>query len=524
MSDDPLARLEAERVLILDYGAQTTQLIARRVRESGVYCEIWPCTADPARIRAWAPRGVILSGSPASVREAEAPRAPAGVFDLGVPVLGICYGEQLICAELGGAVEPSEHREFGRAYLEVTGECALFRGVWPKGAREQVWMSHGDRVTRLPPGFRAVGVSEGAPFAAIADDARCIYGVQFHPEVVHTPHGAALLRNFTHEVAGLSGAWTMQGFREAEIVRLRARIGSGRVICGLSGGVDSSVAAVLIHEAVGEQLTCIFVDHGLLRAGEAEEVVGTFRDRFNIRLVHRDASDLFLEALEGVTDPEAKRKTIGRLFVEVFEAEAARLGGADFLAQGTLYPDVVESVSVAGGPSATIKSHHNVGGLPERMRMKLVEPLRELFKDEVRALGRALGVPEAIVGRHPFPGPGLAIRVPGAVTRERLELLRRADAIFLEEIRAAGLYDAIWQAFAVLLPVRTVGVMGDQRTYDHACALRAVTSTDGMTADVYPFDAGFLSRVANRIVNEVRGINRVTYDITSKPPGTIEWE
>ena len=524
MSDDPLARLEAERVLILDYGAQTTQLIARRVRESGVYCEIWPCTADPARIRAWAPRGVILSGSPASVREAEAPRAPAGVFDLGVPVLGICYGEQLICAELGGAVEPSEHREFGRAYLEVTGECALFKSVWPKGAREQVWMSHGDRVTRLPPGFRAVGVSEGAPFAAIADDARRIYGVQFHPEVVHTPHGAALLRNFTHEVAGLSGAWTMQGFREAEIVRLRARIGSGQVICGLSGGVDSSVAAVLIHEAVGEQLTCIFVDHGLLRAGEAEEVVGTFRDRFNIRLVHRDASDLFLEALEGVTDPEAKRKTIGRLFVEVFEAEAARLGGADFLAQGTLYPDVVESVSVAGGPSATIKSHHNVGGLPERMRMKLVEPLRELFKDEVRALGRALGVPEAIVGRHPFPGPGLAIRVPGAVTRDRLELLRRADAIFLEEIRAAGLYDAIWQAFAVLLPVRTVGVMGDQRTYDHACAMRAVTSTDGMTADVYPFDAGFLSRVANRIVNEVRGINRVTYDITSKPPGTIEWE
>ncbi|MBV8615343.1 MAG: glutamine-hydrolyzing GMP synthase [Acetobacteraceae bacterium] len=524
MNDDPLARLEAERVLILDYGAQTTQLIARRVRESGVYCEIWPCTADPARIRAWAPRGVILSGSPASVREADAPRAPASVFELGVPLLGICYGEQLICAELGGAVEPSEHREFGRAYVEVTGECALFRGVWPKGAREQVWMSHGDRVTRLPPGFRAVGVSEGAPFAAIADDARRIYGVQFHPEVVHTPHGAALLRNFTHEVAGLSGAWTMQGFREAEIVRLRAQIGSGRVICGLSGGVDSSVAAVLIHEAVGEQLTCIFVDHGLLRAGEAEEVVGTFRDRFNIRLVHRDASDLFLAALDGVTDPEAKRKTIGRLFVEVFEAEAAKLGGADFLAQGTLYPDVVESFSVAGGPSTTIKSHHNVGGLPKRMRMKLVEPLRELFKDEVRALGRALGVPEAIVGRHPFPGPGLAIRVPGALTRERLELLRRADAIFLEEIRAAGLYDAIWQAFAVLLPVRTVGVMGDQRTYDHACALRAVTSTDGMTADVYPFDAGFLSRVANRIVNEVRGINRVTYDVTSKPPGTIEWE
>ncbi len=522
----PLAppELAAERVLILDYGAQTTQLIARRVRESGVYCEIWPCTADPARIRAWAPRGLILSGSPASVQETEAPRAPAGVFEMGVPVLGICYGEQLICAALGGAVDRSEQREYGRAYVEVTGECALFRGVWSKGAREQVWMSHGDRVTRLPPGFRAVGVSEGAPFAAIADDERRIYGVQFHPEVIHTPHGAALLRNFTHVVAGLSGTWTMQGFRDAEIARLRAQIGAGRVICGLSGGVDSSVAAVLIHEAIGDQLTCIFVDHGLLRAGEAEEVVATFRDRFNIHLVHRDASDLFLEALDSVTDPEAKRKTIGRLFVEVFEQEADKLGGADYLAQGTLYPDVIESVSFSGGPSATIKSHHNVGGLPERMRMKLVEPLRELFKDEVRTLGRALSIPEAIVGRHPFPGPGLAIRVPGAVTRDRLDRLRRADAIFLEEIRAAGLYDAIWQAFAVLLPVRTVGVMGDQRTYDHACALRAVTSTDGMTADVYPFDAGFLARVANRIVNEVRGINRVTYDITSKPPGTIEWE
>jgi GMP synthase (glutamine-hydrolysing) len=513
-----------ERVLILDFGSQFTQLIARRVRESGVYCEIWPFNADAERIRAFRPRAFILSGGPASVHEGESPRAPDLVFHQGVPVLGICYGQMVMAEQLGGRVQMSEHREFGRALVEVTGESELLRGLWARGERPQVWMSHGDRVTEPPPGFRAIGSSEGAPFAILADDTRRFYGLMFHPEVVHTPQGAALLRNFTHRVAGLSGTWSMGGFRAAEIARVRAQVGSARVICGLSGGVDSSVAATLIHEAIGDQLTCIFVDHGLLRLGEAEEVVATFRDRFNIRLVHRDASDLFFAELKGVTDPEEKRKIIGRLFIEVFEAEANRLGGADFLAQGTLYPDVIESVSFTGGPSVTIKSHHNVGGLPARMRMKLVEPLRELFKDEVRALGRELGVPAAIVDRHPFPGPGLAIRMPGAVTREKADLLRKVDAIYLDEIRKAGLYHEIWQAFAVLLPVRTVGVMGDGRTYDQACALRAVTSVDGMTADVYPFDMAFLSRVASRIVNEVRGINRVTYDITSKPPGTIEWE
>lgn len=521
MTQKPLLE---DRILILDFGSQVTQLIARRVRESGVYCEIWPFTTPVEKIRAFAPCGVILSGSPASVHDENAPKIPEGLLGMGLPVLGICYGQQAMCQELGGKVETHEHREFGRAYVDVAEKCPLFHGVWHVGAREQVWMSHGDRVTALPPGFRAVAYSEGAPFAIIADDDRKFYGVQFHPEVVHTPHGAALLRNFTHDVAGCRGDWTMAGFRDLEIERIRRQVGDGKVICGLSGGVDSSVAAKLIHDAIGDQLTCIFVDPGILRAGEAEEVVRTFRDEFSINLIHRDASDLFLDALAGVTDPEVKRKTIGRLFIEVFEQEAEKLGGAQFLAQGTLYPDVIESVSFSGGPSVTIKSHHNVGGLPERMNMALVEPLRELFKDEVRVLGREIGVPEAIVSRHPFPGPGLAIRIPGDITREKLDLLRKVDSIYLDEIRKAGLYDEIWQAFAVLLPVRTVGVMGDGRTYDQACALRAVTSTDGMTAEVYPFSFDFLNRVAGRIVNEVRGVNRVTYDITSKPPGTIEWE
>jgi GMP synthase (glutamine-hydrolysing) len=513
-----------DKILIVDFGSQVTQLIARRVREEGVYSEIVPFQLADKAFREMKPKGVILSGGPESVTSDTSPRAPQSVFEAGVPVLGICYGEQTMAAQLGGAVEAGHHREFGRAEVEVIADAPLFEGVWRKGERYPVWMSHGDRVTRLPPGFEVIGVSDNAPFAAVADPARRFYAVQFHPEVVHTPHGAALLRNFVRKIAGAAGDWTMKAFREEAVARIRAQVGQGRVICGLSGGVDSAVAAVLIHEAIADQLTCVFVDHGLLRLGEAEEVVALFRDNYNIPLVHVQAEELFLRELDGVADPEQKRKTIGRLFIDVFEAEAKTIGGAEFLAQGTLYPDVIESVSFTGGPSVTIKSHHNVGGLPERMNMKLVEPLRELFKDEVRALGRELGLPEKFVGRHPFPGPGLAIRCPGDVTREKLDILRRADAIYLEEIRRAGLYDDIWQAFAVLLPVRTVGVMGDARTYEHVCALRAVTSVDGMTADFYPFDMAFLGRVANRIVNEVRGINRVTYDITSKPPGTIEWE
>ena len=518
-----------DKVLIVDFGSQVTQLIARRVREACVYCEIVPFQAAERAFAELRPKAVILSGGPCSVADAGSPRAPQAIFEAGVPVLGICYGEQVMAAELGGTVEGGHAREFGRAEIEILADSKLFDGVWEPGKHYSVWMSHGDRVTALPAGFRAIAASENAPAAAIADEARRLYGVQFHLEVVHTPDGAKILSNFVHKVAGLKPDWTMAAFRQEAIAAIRAKVGQGRVLCGLSGGVDSAVAAVLIHEAIGERLTCVFVDHGLLRQGEAGEVVALFRDHYNIPLVHVEAEDLFVGALAGVTDPEQKRKTIGRLFIEVFDREAKKIaedghGAPEFLAQGTLYPDVIESVSFTGGPSVTIKSHHNVGGLPERMHLKLVEPLRELFKDEVRVLGRELGLPEAFVGRHPFPGPGLAIRCPGEVTREKLDILRKADAIYLDEIRKAGLYDAIWQAFAVLLPVRTVGVMGDGRTYDYVCALRAVTSVDGMTADFYPFDMNVLGRTATRIINEVRGINRVVYDVTSKPPGTIEWE
>lgn len=514
----------ADRILILDFGSQVTQLIARRLREQGVYCEIHPYSMDAAQIRAFAPAGIILSGSPASATEASSPRPDPVVFTLGLPILGICYGQQVMCADRGGAVLPGEHREFGRAILEIAAPCALFADVWAVGDQPQVWMSHGDRVTAVPAGFQVVATSANAPFAAIADESRRIYAVQFHPEVAHTPDGSRLLANFALKICGCSGTWSMAAFRQQAIARIRDQVGTQRVICGLSGGVDSSVAAVLIHEAIGAQLTCIFVDTGLMRAGEADAVVSLFRDHYNIPLIHRNAAALFLGKLEGVSDPEQKRKIIGATFIDVFDEEAHKIGGAGFLAQGTLYPDVIESVSVTGGPSVTIKSHHNVGGLPERMKLKLVEPLRELFKDEVRRLGRELGLPEAFIGRHPFPGPGLAIRIPGAITAEKLDILRRADAIYLEEIRNAGLYDEIWQAFAVLLPVRSVGVMGDERSYDYVLALRAVTSTDGMTADSYPFPHAFLSRTATRIINEVRGVNRVVYDVTSKPPGTIEWE
>lgn len=513
-----------ETILIVDFGSQVTQLIARRLRELSVYCEIHPYQNATEALKNINPKGIILSGGPASVLDENAPHVDQALLDLGVPILGICYGQQALCVALGGKVEAGHHREFGRAMVTPDKHCQLYDGVWAVGTQHQVWMSHGDRVTELPDGFEVVATSPGAPLAVIANEERQIWATQFHPEVHHTPDGAQLYANFVLKVCGCSGDWTMATYRDQAIEKIREQVGGKKVICALSGGVDSSVAAVLIHEAIGEQLTCILVDHGFMRENEANEVVEMFREHYNLPLIHVDAVDMFVDALEGEADPETKRKTIGRLFIETFEAEAKKLGGAEFLAQGTLYPDVIESVSFTGGPSVTIKSHHNVGGLPERMNMQLVEPLRELFKDEVRALGHELGLPDSFIGRHPFPGPGLAIRCPGGITREKLDILRQADAVYLDEIRKSGLYDKIWQAFAVLLPVQTVGVMGDGRTYEFVCALRAVTSVDGMTADFYPYEMEFLGRAATRIINEVKGINRVVYDITSKPPGTIEWE
>ena len=515
------------RILILDYGSQFTQLIARRIREASVYCEIHPAArgTDLAFIRSFDPKGIILSGGPSSVFDPGAPTTDPAILNLGLPVLGICYGMQLVAHLAGGKVTPSTAREYGRAEIDVNDNTGLFAGFEPR-AKVIVWASHGDRLEAPPPHFRVTATSANAPVAAMQHDAKPIYGVLFHPEVAHTPRGGEIIHNFLFDICQCEPDWTPGHFIDQQIGRIRQLVGAeGRAICGLSGGVDSAVAAALVHEAIGDRLTCVFVDHGLLRRGEREQVERTFRAHLGIDLRVVDATHRFLKELKDVADPEEKRRRIGHTFIDVFEDAATHVeGDVGFLVQGTLYPDVIESTSATGGPSATIKTHHNVGGLRPNLPWKLIEPLRELFKDEVRQVGRELGLPEEIVGRHPFPGPGLAIRVLGPVSEERLELLRRVDAIYLDEIRAAGLYDQIWQAFAVLLPIKSVGVMGDGRTYDHVVALRAVTSRDGMTADWFPFPPDVLGRVSNRIINEVKGVNRVTYDVSSKPPATIEWE
>ncbi len=536
-------------VLIIDFGSQVTQLIARRIRELGVFSEVKNPDITFDAIKKLAPSAIILSGGPASVYEKGAPTIDKKIFELGLPILGICYGEQLICHLLGGKVGKSFEREFGKAEIKILSDSILFKNVGTVAvsglaqgqplqstrvgatlvvARQsrisQVWMSHGDHISKIPANFKVIANTGNAPFAAIADEKKKIYGVQFHPEVEHSPQGRIILRNFVINIAGCKPDWSMKNFKKDEIAEIKKIVGKKRVICGLSGGVDSSVVAALINEAIGKQLTCIFVDHGLLRKGEGAQVREVFAKKFKTNLVYVDASKLFLSKLKGISDPEKKRKIIGKTFIEVFDAQAKKIKDADFLAQGTLYPDVIESSHPSGGKSQTIKSHHNVGGLPKKMKLKLLEPVRMLFKDEVRVLGKELGLSDAVVGRHPFPGPGLAIRIIGAITPEKIKTLQEADAIYIDEIKKAGLYNEIWQAFSVLLPIKTVGVMGDGRTYENVLALRAVTSVDGMTADVYRFDPEFLCNVTSRLINEVRGINRVVYDFTSKPPGTIEWE
>lgn len=512
-----------DRILILDFGSQVTQLIARRVREANVYCEIKPYNTAIGDIEGFGAKGIILSGGPASVSFENSPKVDEKIFELGLPVLGICYGQQLMCEYLGGKVVSANDREFGKSKLKIDKSSSLTKDIWAEGTENIVWMSHGDRVEKLPDGFEVYGHSESAPFGCIADEKRKFYGVQFHPEVTHTAEGSKLIENFCLKISRCSGDWNMGAFEQEQVEKIREQVGDKKVIAAVSGGVDSTVVAALINEAIGEQLTCIFIDHGLLRKNEAEQVVKMF-DGFGINLKKINASELFLGKLAGITDPEKKRKIIGNSFIEVFEEEAKKFGDAEFLAQGTLYPDVIESVSVHGDAAVTIKSHHNVGGLPERMNLKLIEPLRELFKDEVRELGRKLGIKEEMIARHPFPGPGLAIRIPGEITDEKIKILQKADNIYISELKRHGLYNEIWQAFAVLLPVKTVGVMGDGRTYEYVLGLRAVTSKDGMTADFYHFDMEFLSHISTKIINNVKGVNRVVYDISSKPPATIEWE